>query len=131
MSRFRRYASTGKNHFLGKRGADDARQELRAADAGKDPTGYFRHREDGAFARNHKIRQHRQFTSATHGKAFHGGNDRMRAVQHVERRLLENDVLIAPRVIRHALAFFQITADTERLLSRTGQDHDSRPLIPE
>ena len=47
--------------------------------------------------------------------AVHRGDDRHRAVDHGADRALEDQVLILPLLVGHAVALFQIAAGAERL----------------
>src|SRR5215471_3410973 len=98
-----RHTAPGENHFLGERRPDDAWQELCATNTGKNAPRHFWHGKHRRLAGYHKIRQYSQFTATAHSKTFDRRNDGLGAAQDPQRRLLKDDVLLAPSIVRHAL----------------------------
>ena len=69
-----------------------------------------------------EVCRQRQFTPAPVGRSVDGGDNRNRTVHSGVIRLFEDRVLLAPRLIRHAVSFLEIPAGTERLVPGSGDD---------
>ena len=126
----RGHAAPREDHLLGQRRPDDAREQLRPADAGKDPARHLGHREDGRLRGDDEIGEHGQLAAAAHGEALDGGDHGHGAVEHLGRGRLEDGVLGAPCLVRHALALLQVAAHAEGLGAGAREDHAARGPVP-
>ena len=63
-------------------------------------------------------------------EALDGRDDGHRTVEHARRGLLEDQMLGAPGLVRHALALLQVAAHAEGLVARAGEDHGAGRRCP-
>src|SRR5262245_7114073 len=89
-------APAREDHLLGERRTDDARQELRAPNAGEDAERHLGHGEDRSLRGHDEVGEYGELTAPAHGKALHGGDDGYRAAHEARGGCFENHVLRAP-----------------------------------
>ena len=101
---------------------------LRAAGARHDAECHLGQREARVFGGVDEVAAQRDLHAAGIGGAVHRGDDRHRAGDDGANGALEDQVLVLPLLIRHAVALFQVAAGAERARAGAGE-HDAALLV--
>ncbi len=96
---------------------------LRPAGAGHDAEGDLGQREAHALRGIDTVAAQRQLAAAGIGRTIDRPDDRDRAADKRADHPLEQQMLILPGLVGHAVALFEVAAGAERPLPRAGQDN--------
>ena len=114
--------ASGQNDLLGPPLADRARQVLRSAGAGHDAERDLGQREAGILGGVNKVAAQRQFATAGISGAVDRADDRDGAADKRPDHALEQQMLVLPGLVGHAVALLEVAAGAKRPLPRAGQD---------
>src|SRR3972149_664548 len=116
-------APAREDQLLRERRAEDARQELGAADPREDAERRLRHAEDRRLAGHDEIREERQLAPPGEREALDRGDHRHRAAEQGEGAALEEVVLGAPARAPPLVALLEVAPRAEGPVARAGE-HD-------
>ena len=100
---------------------------LRAAGARHDAQGDLGQRETRALRSVDEVAAQRQLATPGVSRAVDGTDDRHRAGDKGADHALEQQVLVLPLFVGHAVAFLKVTAGAKRPLARTGHNDTAHP----
>ena len=119
-----------EDQLLGEGRAQEAGQELGAADAREDAERRLGNPEHGRLAGHDEVGQDGQLAPSGQREALDGGDDGHRAAQHAQSRLLEDDVLGTPGLVGHLVALLEVAPRAERAVPGAREDHGSHVAVP-
>ena len=119
----------GKQQLLGAAHAGAAHQVLDAAAAGHDAAFDFSQGKSRRLRRNDEISHQGQFKPAAMRMAFNCRNHGQREILDRKEGLFNKLVLLAPGVIAHAIALFQVTTRRKGTRAFAGDQQHAKAVV--